>query len=237
MAENTRTQRTVSEKESMSVAEAARQKEWKEPSFLREMFLGHFRLGLIRPLPDAVKERPEFTAYYARFKKFLEEHVDPVGLDADGVYPPEMLDGLKRMGAFGMKIPTEYGGLGFDQVEYGLMMELLGSYDGSLCALLSAHQSIGVPQPIKIFGTKEQKAKFLPRCAAGAISAFALTEEGVGSDPARLATTVEPASMPYLVSSCTVLSVDPVSTTIRMSAPAVALAQRATCLDSLRAMA
>src|SRR5690349_16681067 len=70
-------------------------------------------------------------------------------------------------------------------------MELVGSYDGNLAAVLSAHQSIGVPQPLKLFGTVEQKAKYLPRCAAGAISAFALTEPGVGSDPASLATTAE----------------------------------------------
>src|SRR5260370_17965780 len=70
-------------------------------------------------------------------------------------------------------------------------MELVGSYDGNLAAVLSAHQSIGVPQPLKLFGTVEQKAKYLPRCAAGAISAFALTESGVGADPASLATTAE----------------------------------------------
>src|SRR5260370_3664877 len=70
-------------------------------------------------------------------------------------------------------------------------MELVGSYDGNLAAVLPAHQSSGVPQPLRLFGTVEQKAKSLPRCAAGAISAFALTESGVGSDPASLATTAE----------------------------------------------
>ncbi|HEX6853280.1 MAG TPA: acyl-CoA dehydrogenase family protein [Candidatus Polarisedimenticolaceae bacterium] len=184
----------VTEQESMRVAEAARQKEWKEPSFLKELFLGDFQLRLIRPLPDTIKERPEFSAYYAKFKTFLEEQVDPVEIDEKGEYPDHVVEGLRRMGAFGMKIPTEYGGLGFTQVEYGRMMELVGSYDGNICALLSAHQSIGVPQPIKMFGTKEQKERFLPRCAKGAISAFALTEDGVGSDPARLATTVEPTA-------------------------------------------
>ena len=70
-------------------------------------------------------------------------------------------------------------------------MQLLGAHDGNLVALLSAHQSIGVPQPLKLFGTPEQKKKYLPRCAAGAICAFALTEAHVGSDPARLSTTAE----------------------------------------------
>ena len=179
------------ERESRRVAEGARQTEWSEPSFLKEIFLGNLQMHLIRPIPDAMKERPEFTTFYERLKTFLRDEVRPGELDATGEYPPAVVDGLKRLGAFGMKIPTEYGGLGFSQVEYGRIMELLGSYDGNVSALLSAHQSIGVPQPVKIFGTPEQKARFLPRCAAGAISAFALTEEGVGSDPAQLATTAE----------------------------------------------
>jgi alkylation response protein AidB-like acyl-CoA dehydrogenase len=179
------------ERESLRIAEAARQTEWTEPSFLKEIFLGNLRMHLIRPIPDAMKERPEFTAFYERLKTFLRDRVRPGEIDAAGDYPPEVVDGLKRLGAFGMKIPSEYGGLGFSQVEYGRVMELLGSYDGNISALLSAHQSIGVPQPVKIFGTPEQKSRFLPRCAAGAISAFALTEDGVGSDPAQLATTAE----------------------------------------------
>ena len=180
-----------SERESLRVAEAARQTEWTEPSFLKEIFLGNLQMHLIRPIPDAMRERPEFTAFYERFKAFLRDRVRPGEIDVTGEYPADVIDGLRRLGAFGMKIPTEYGGLGLNQVEYGRIMELLGSYDGNLSALLSAHQSIGVPQPVKIFGTPEQKQRFLPRCAAGAISAFALTEEGVGSDPSSLATTAE----------------------------------------------
>jgi alkylation response protein AidB-like acyl-CoA dehydrogenase len=182
---------TDKERESLRVAEAARQTEWTEPSFLKEIFLGNLQMHLIRPIPDAMKERAEFTEFYERLKSFLRDHVRPGEIDAAGEYPPAVVNGLKRLGAFGMKIPTEYGGLGLSQVEYGRVMELLGSYDGNISALLSAHQSIGVPQPIKIFGTTDQKQRFLPRCAAGAISAFALTEDGVGSDPAQLATTAE----------------------------------------------
>ncbi len=90
-----------------------------------------------------------------------------------------------------MKIPKEYGGLGFTNAEYQKVMELLGSWDGNVSALLSAHQSIGVPQPLKLFGSPELKKKYLPRCAKGDISAFALTEVEVGSDPARLTTNAE----------------------------------------------
>lgn len=181
----------VTEQEAMEVAEASRQTEWKQPSFMRELFLGNFRLDLLHPYPLDEAERPEFTAFYNALREFLIEHVDSEEIDATGEYPESVIDGLRKLGAFGMKIPKEYGGLGFSQVEYGKAMELLGSVDGNLCALLSAHQSIGVPQPLKLFGTKEQKEKYLPRCAAGEISAFALTEAEVGSDPARMLTTFE----------------------------------------------
>lgn len=181
----------VSEEESLAVAEASRQTEWIQPSFMKELFLGNFRLDLIHPFPLSTDERPEFTAFFSALKELLREHVDSAEIDATGEYPPAAIDALRKLGAFGMKIPKEYGGLGFSQMEYQKVMELMGSADGNLSALLSAHQSIGVPQPLKLFGTEEQKKKFLPRCAAGEISAFALTEPGVGSDPARMETTAE----------------------------------------------
>lgn len=187
------TARTAAEIEkSRKVAEEARESEWKGKGFIRELFLGSFRLDYIHPYPKLDDERPEFTRFLDEFKRFLDERVDPAGIDEAGEYPADVVEGLKKMGAFGMKIPKEYGGLGFTQREFSTAMKLLGGYDGSLTALLSAHQSIGVPQPVKLFGTEEQKRRFLPRCAAGAISAFALTETVVGSDPARLATTAEP---------------------------------------------
>ena len=181
----------TSEQKSLEVAEASRQKEWKAPSFLRELFLGSFRLDLIHPYPLPAEERPEFTDFQERFRQFLLKEVDSVRIDEEGDYPEEVVEGLRRLGAFGMKISKEYGGLGFSQVEYARIMELLGSRDANLSALLSAHQSIGVPQPLKLFGSEELKKKYLPRCAAGEISAFALTEPDVGSDPARLATRAE----------------------------------------------
>ncbi|MEM9558433.1 MAG: acyl-CoA dehydrogenase family protein [Acidobacteriota bacterium] len=179
----------VTEQEAMQVAEDSRQKEWAQPSFMRELFLGNFRLDLVHPYPLAQEERPEFVAFYNAIKEFMRDHVDSDQIDATGEYPEEVIDGLRKLGAFGMKIPKEYGGLGFDQVEYSKVMELLGAIDGNVTALLSAHQSIGVPQPLKLFGSPEQKKKYLPRCAKGAISAFALTENEVGSDPARMTTT------------------------------------------------
>jgi hypothetical protein len=179
------------ERESMRVAEAAREQRWERPSFIRELFLGRLRLDLVHPFPLPGEERPEFAAFYRSLVAFLRERLDAAAIDATGEYPAEVIEGLRRLGAFGMKIPKKYGGLGFSNVEYNQVMRLIGSVDGNLGALLSAHQSIGVPQPLKLFGTEEQKQKYLPRCAAGEISAFALTEPQVGSDPARLATTAE----------------------------------------------
>jgi alkylation response protein AidB-like acyl-CoA dehydrogenase len=181
----------TSERESLKVAEASRQQEWHQPSFMRELFLGNFRLDLVHPYPLPGAERPEFTAFYDEMKRFLREDVDSVEIDATGEYPEQVIETLRRMGAFGMKIPKEYGGLGFTNREYQKVMQLLGSVDGNIVALLSAHQSIGVPQPLKLFGSPELKKKYLPRCARGEISAFALTEPNVGSDPARLSTTAE----------------------------------------------
>ncbi len=176
---------------SREVAEASRETEWQGAGFLRELFLGKFRLDLIHPYPSAGAERPEFRRFYDALEAFLRSEVDPVEIDEQGEYPAHVIEGLRKLGAFGMKVPQEYGGLGFSQVEYCKVMQLLGSYDANITALLSAHQSIGVPQPLKIFGSEELKKKYLPRIARGAISAFALTETVVGSDPARLTTTAE----------------------------------------------
>jgi alkylation response protein AidB-like acyl-CoA dehydrogenase len=176
---------------SRQVAEAAREAEWQGAGFLRELFLGKLRLDLIDPYP-LEGTRPEFARFYAELERFLREKVDPAKIDQTGEYPPDVIEGFRKLGAFGMKIAPEYGGLGLNQVEYGKVMQLLGSYDANVTALLSAHQSIGVPQPLKLFGSEELKRKYLPRIAKGAITAFALTEANVGSDPARLSTTAEP---------------------------------------------
>ena len=181
--------RAPTEAEARQVAEDARETEWTAPSFLKEIFLGNFRLDLVHPFPAAPAERPEFRAFLTRLEKFLVEQVDSDAIDRDGKIPARVIAGLAEMGAFGMKIPKEYGGLGFTQREYSQAIKLITSQDGNLIALLSAHQSIGVPQPLKLFGTPEQKKKYLPRLAKGAVSAFALTEPQAGSDPAALATT------------------------------------------------
>src|SRR5215218_6959745 len=182
----------ATEKEARDVAESARETEWEHPSFARELFLGRFRPELIYPHP------PNDDAEEARAKPFMDklkaflDRVNSAEIDRTGEIPEELVQQLRDMGAFGIKIPKEYGGLGLSQMSYIRAMELVTSKDGSLVALLSASQSIGVPQPLKLFGTEEQKRKYFPRLAKGAISAFALTEVDAGSDPANMSTSATP---------------------------------------------
>src|SRR5437867_4022238 len=172
----------------------AREQEWAAPSFVRELFLGKLRMDLIHPYPE---QNPDEVArakpFLDKLERFLREEVDSDRIDREGEIPENVIDGLRKLGAFGIKIPREYGGLGLSQLSYMKAIELVSSVDGSLTALLSAHQSIGVPQPLKMFGTEAQKKRYLPRLAKGAISAFALTEPGVGSDPAAMETTAVPS--------------------------------------------
>jgi alkylation response protein AidB-like acyl-CoA dehydrogenase len=180
----------ATEQEAREVAEAAREKEWQAPSFVRELFEGSFRLDLVHPFPamdpaDVERARP----FMERLERFLAERVDSDRIDREGKIPDDVIQGLRDIGAFGIKIPQEYGGLGLSQTGYTHAIGLVTSVDGNLTALLSAAQSIGVPQPLKLFGTPEQKRRYLPRLARGAISAFALTESNVGSDPAAMSTS------------------------------------------------
>jgi alkylation response protein AidB-like acyl-CoA dehydrogenase len=182
----------VSEQEARDVAEAARETEWTHPSFVRELFLGRFRLDLIHPYPEGdPAELEKARPFLAQLHEFLER-VDSEEIDRTGEIPESVVQELRDMGAFGIKIPTEYGGLGLSQMAYTRAMQMVTSKDGSLTALLSAAQSIGVPQPLKLFGTDAQKQRFFPRLAKGAISAFALTEVNAGSDPANMVTTATP---------------------------------------------
>ncbi|MEU7898355.1 acyl-CoA dehydrogenase family protein [Nonomuraea sp. NPDC049152] len=172
------------------VAEQARQAEWERPSFGKQLFLGDFRLDLVHPIPavdeTATKKGEEFVR---ALRRFLDRKVDPAEIERTAVIPDPVIRGLADLGAFGITIEEEYGGLGLSHLYYSRALMLVGSYSPALSALLSAHQSIGVPQPLRLFGTEEQKREFLPRCARGEISAFLLTEPDVGSDPARLSTT------------------------------------------------
>ncbi len=180
--------------EALEVTEAARQTEWQHPSFVSKLFMGRLAMRLVTPYPEQPEEdRRIGDEYVKKVECFLRGHLDPEEVDRTGQMPPQVIEGLVKLGCFGMKIPTEYGGLGLSQVNYNRVVSMVASYCGSTAVWLSAHQSIGAPQPLQLFGTEEQKRAYLPRLAAGAISAFALTEPGVGSDPANMQTTATPA--------------------------------------------
>ncbi|OBK90954.1 acyl-CoA dehydrogenase family protein [Mycolicibacter sinensis] len=182
----------VTEEQARAVAEESRESGWDKPSFAKGLFLGRFPLELIHPFPRPSDDDAARTEeFLGRLREFLET-VDGAVIERDARIPDEYVKGLAELGCFGLKIPGEYGGLGMSQVAYNRALVMVSSVHASLGALLSAHQSIGVPEPLKLAGTEEQKKKFLPRCAAGAVSAFLLTEPDVGSDPARLASTATP---------------------------------------------
>ena len=186
-------QAQVSEEQARAVAEESRESGWDKPSLAKELFLGRFPLGSDPPISQSRRTKRPLgpKTFLAKLREFLNT-VDGSVIERDAQIPDEYVKGLAELGCFGMKIPSEYGGLGLSQVAYNRALMLVSTVHASLGALLSAHQSIGVPEPLKLAGSDEQKQKFLPRCAAGAISAFLLTEPDVGSDPARLASTATP---------------------------------------------
>lgn len=181
-------------RESRDVAEGARQAGWEKRSFMRELFGGRLALDLIHPHPAQDPEEAARAApFLERIRRFTEENVDGDAFDRDGWVPESVLEGLADLGAYGIKVPRRYGGLGLSQTSYNRALAIVASRCASTAAFLSAHQSIGVPTPLVLFGTEEQKREYLPRAARGELSAFALTEPMVGSDPANMSTFAEPS--------------------------------------------
>lgn len=175
----------------MELAEASRES-FSANNFAGSIFMGKFPWEVIHPYPAPRSEEQErANAFLKELTTFLEQHVDGDEIDRTGEIPDATIDGFRKLGAFGIKIPQEYEGLGHNQYTYSRAMIAVGSVCGSTTALLSAHQSIGVPNPLKLFGSDEQKEQWLPKLARGAISAFALTESQVGSDPAKMETIAE----------------------------------------------
>src|SRR5437879_407605 len=179
----------------LELAEASRDPLDDRGSFASNLFIGRYDFDRIYPWPaQSAEDRAAGEDFLNKLETYLREHVDPDEIDRTGEIPPENFAGLAAIGAFGIKVPKQYGGLGLSQFNYGRAAVLLGSWDGNVAALVSAHQSIGVAQPLLLFGTEEQKRKYLPRVAGGEISAFALTETHAGSDPATMSLRAEPTS-------------------------------------------
>ncbi len=165
---------------SLAVAEASRDRT-PYSGFLAGLFEGVVRRDLFRaqsipPLRDTAKE------FLEHLRLLLVEKVDPEHIDRKGEIGEDVLAALKDIGAFGLKIPVIYGGLGFTQSEYHRVANLLGSHDAAPTVLISAHNSIGVAEPVKLIGNREQQIRLLPRLARGDISGFALTEKAAGCD-------------------------------------------------------
>lgn len=172
----------------LEMAEASRDNR-EISGFAGPLFMGNTDFSRIAPFPtQSIEDRDQGNTFLNKLEQFLDQETDPEQIDRDGEIPDSVFEGLGKLGAFGIKIPTKYGGLGLSQTNYSRAAMMLGAHCGNLTALLSAHQSIGMPQPLIVFGTEAQKQRFLPICAKGGISAFALTENNVGSDPARMAT-------------------------------------------------
>src|SRR5881227_2614264 len=181
-------------REALELAEASRDPLDDRGSFASNLFIGRYDFDRIYPWPaQSAEDRAAGEDLLGKLEGYLRDHVDPDEIDRTGEIPPENFKGLAEIGAFGIKVPKKYGGLGLSQSNYGRAAVLLGSWDGNVAALVSAHQSIGVAQPLLLFGTEEQKQKYLPRVAGGEISAFALTETHAGSDPATMSLRAEPS--------------------------------------------
>jgi alkylation response protein AidB-like acyl-CoA dehydrogenase len=188
------------ERAALEVTEAAREAASMERTFAGGLFLGRYDFLQLAPFPEQTfEDRDQGDAFLSRLEDFLRNNTNPDQIDESGEIPDQVIEGLAKLGAFGIKIPIKYGGLGLSQTNYCRAAMMLGSWCGNMTALLSAHQSIGVPQPLLLFGTSEQRQKYLPRIAKGELSAFALTEPGVGSDPARMETHAEPSGEGYIL--------------------------------------
>src|SRR6266404_4800868 len=182
------------QREALEMAEASRDPLDDRGSFASNLFIGRYDFDRIHPFPEqSTDDRAAGDPFLQKLETYLRDHVDPDEIDRTGEIPPENFAGLAEIGAFGIKVPKQYGGLGLSQSNYGRAAVLLGSWDGNVAALVSAHQSIGVAQPLLLFGTEEQKQKYLPRVAGGEISAVALTETHAGSDPATMSLRAEPS--------------------------------------------
>ena len=178
---------------SLEFAENARETDWKHPSYALQLFHGKLDWELIHPFPlQSTEDKKKGDDYLAKLESFLRKNLDPDEVDHTHIIPDHVMKGLAELKAFAMKIHEQDGGMGLSQYNYNRAMHLISSYCGSTAVLLSAHQSIGVPQPLKLFGTEEQKRKFLPMFGRGVVSAFALTEREAGSDPRNMSTTATP---------------------------------------------
>ncbi|MDQ5858904.1 MAG: acyl-CoA dehydrogenase family protein, partial [Acidobacteriota bacterium] len=157
---------------------------------IKALFSGEIVEGALFPYPEpAADEKETVSTFLDSLRSFAKDRVDPARFDREQRIPPEVVRGLADLGVFGLTIPEAYGGYGFSSSAYCRVMEEVGSTDASLGILIGGHQSIGL-KALLLYGTEEQKKRWLPSLAAGeTIAAFALTEPEAGSDAASIRTT------------------------------------------------
>ena len=170
-------------------------------SFMAGAFMGNPKFELLLPLPEPYEEVEIGKQYCQKIEHFLRRHVDPQEIERTAKIPDSVLKGLFDLGAFGMKIPKAYGGLGFSYKNYGRVLALIASWSNVLSLTVAVPQSIGIAMPILLFGNDDQKKKYLPRVAKDEISAFALTETLTGSDAANIQTeaVLDPSGTHFVV--------------------------------------
>ena len=138
-------------------------------------------------------QRAEVEQAVADLENFCDEHLDPERIDREADIPREVIDGLAKLGVLGMTAPTEFGGRGFSQMGYCRLLEVIGARCSSTSIFVNAHHSIGI-RALLLFGTKEQKRRWLPDLVSGRkLAAFALTEPEAGSDAANVQTSATPS--------------------------------------------
>jgi len=159
---------------------------------MKSIFHGLIEENLIFPYPEMEPEEKEMVGMIIdNLHKFAEAEVDSAKIDREHAIPDDLLEKMKELGLFGLSIPEEYGGLGLSASGYVRIIQEVASIDASLAVTIGAHQSIGL-KGILLFGTDEQKQKYLPKLATGErVAAFALTEPGTGSDAAAITTRAE----------------------------------------------
>jgi alkylation response protein AidB-like acyl-CoA dehydrogenase len=190
----------------MNEVEIQRQKEIKEAEellftgpqalgFAKGLFLGRFVADWAMPYPRIpAAQQAELDKSLAEIRQFLDEHLDPVAIDRNADIPRHLIDGLAHTGVLGMTAPKEYGGRGFSQRAYCKILEEIGARCASTSVFTNAHHSIGI-RALLLFGTREQKQRWLPPLVTGEqLAAFALTEEQAGSDAANVQTTATPSA-------------------------------------------
>uniref|UniRef100_K7FYA5 Very long-chain specific acyl-CoA dehydrogenase, mitochondrial n=1 Tax=Pelodiscus sinensis TaxID=13735 RepID=K7FYA5_PELSI len=164
-------------------------------SFAMGMFQGRISTEQVFPYPSVLtEEQAQFLKQLVGpVSRFFQEVNDPAANDSLEQVEDRTLQGLKELGAFGLQIPPELGGLGLSNTQYARLVEIVGMHDLGVGITLGAHQSIGF-KGLLLYGTPQQKEKYLPRLATGeTIAAFCLTEPASGSDAASIRTTARPS--------------------------------------------